>query len=101
MKRLVHISALAYAIFILSISAACSQNKEEKNAKNQPKVDVKVNKQYDDKGNVIGYDSTYSFSYSDTTGSPANDSIFSKFFNFPQGNFQGFFRVSIKIWGVK
>ena len=29
-----------------------------------PKVDVKVNKRFDDKGNLIQYDSTYSYFYS-------------------------------------
>jgi len=34
----------------------------------QPKVSWKVNKQYDDKGNLIGYDSTYTWMYSGRSG---------------------------------
>lgn len=38
------------------------------NLKNKPKVDIKVNKKYDDNGNLIGYDSTYTWSYSNMQG---------------------------------
>ena len=30
---------------------------------NNPKIDIKVRKKYDDNGNLIGYDSTYSYVY--------------------------------------
>jgi hypothetical protein len=40
---------------------------EAKKATVQPKVDIKVNRHYDDKGNMIGYDSTYSSFYSNVT----------------------------------
>ncbi len=33
-----------------------------------PKIQIKVNRKYDDKGNVIGYDSTYSYSYTYSNG---------------------------------
>lgn len=36
----------------------------EKNTVNKPKVNVQVNKRYDDKGNLVGFDSTYSSFYS-------------------------------------
>lgn len=35
---------------------------------NEPKVDIKVNRHYDNKGNIIGYDSTYSSFYSNIHG---------------------------------
>ena len=35
---------------------------------NQPKVNIKVNKQYDDKGNLVRFDSTYSSFYSNKPG---------------------------------
>lgn len=31
---------------------------------NQPQVNYKVNKQYDENGNLVGYDSTFTYSYS-------------------------------------
>lgn len=51
---------------------------------NEPKVDIKVNKKYDDYGNLIQYDSTYSYIYSyPNMSSEALDSIV--------GNFKPFF----------
>jgi hypothetical protein len=34
----------------------------------KPKVNIKVNRRFDDKGNLIGFDSTYSSFYSDLRG---------------------------------
>lgn len=55
---------------------------------NRPRVSVKVNKQYDDKGNIIQFDSTYSYVYSSPTGSMRldNDSVFSNFRSFFEKN---------------
>lgn len=51
---------------------------------NEPKVDIKVNKKYDDYGNLIQYDSTYSYVYSSQNmNSEDLDSII--------GNFKPFF----------
>jgi hypothetical protein len=48
--------------------------------KNSPKTDIKVNKEYDDQGNLIRYDSTYSYSFLNMDNdSIPNDSIFSMF----------------------
>jgi len=48
--------------------------------KNSPKTNIKVNKEYDKQGNLIRYDSTYSYSYSNMeTDTIFNDSIFSSF----------------------
>ena len=46
-----------------------------------PKVDVRVNKRYDDKGNLLQYDSTYSYFYSSPgfKNSISSDSLFSNF----------------------
>ena len=38
---------------------------------NKPKVNIKVNKHYDDKGNVVGFDSTYTSFYSNIDGDTA------------------------------
>lgn len=55
--------------------------------KENPKIQIKVNRKYDDKGNIIGYDSTYSYSYSYTysNGEIKNidiDSLLNKFKTF-------------------
>jgi hypothetical protein len=64
---------------------------------NQPKVDVKVNKKFDERGNLIQYDSSYSIIYSSPDTdiqffNLENDSIFSQFKNNMMGNdfFKGF-----------
>ncbi len=60
---------------------------------NQPKVNYKVNKQYDEHGNLISYDSTYTYSYSsqdaDINITFGNDSAFDMFgnINTPMGMF--------------
>jgi hypothetical protein len=47
---------------------------------NAPKVNIKVNKHYDDKGNVVGFDSTYTSFYSNVQGDTARmDSLMHSF----------------------
>ena len=49
-------------------------------SKNKPKVNVKVNRHYDDKGNVIGFDSTYTSYYSNIEGDTGRmDSLMKSF----------------------
>lgn len=52
---------------------------------NKPEVNIKVNRRYDDKGNLIGFDSTYSSFYSnvkvDTAGMDTLMNRFDRFFN--------------------
>lgn len=46
----------------------------------QPKTDIRVNKEYDDDGNLIRYDSVYSSYYSNVQGDTVmSDSILSEF----------------------
>src|SRR4051812_3814635 len=46
----------------------------------KPAVNIKVNKHYDDKGNLVGMDSTYSWYYSNIKGDTARiDSLFHNF----------------------
>lgn len=47
----------------------------------KPRIDVKVNRQYDDKGNIVRFDSTYSYFYSSPKGSMnlSNDSVYNSF----------------------
>ena len=56
----------------------------------QPKVDIRVNKQYDDAGNLVRMDSTYIWSYSNLEGDSvkvAADSLLEMFKPFSFGAF--------------
>jgi len=73
---------LAWIIIIPILLASCNAQNSSKNGdesksknstmitenKNKPKVDIKVNKKYDEYGNLIGYDSTYTWTYSNIEG---------------------------------
>jgi hypothetical protein len=49
---------------------------------NAPKTDIRVNKEYDKNGNLIKYDSTYSYFYSNTNNNDGKrDSILENFKN--------------------
>lgn len=70
----------------------------------EPKVSWKVNKQYDDKGNIIGYDSTYTWSYTGKQGQAAFvsvDSVMGAFSRQFQVVFPGMFNNSFggPVWG--
>ena len=75
------------------LSGCKGQNNEEANNTsketiNQPQTEVKVNKEYDENGNVVRYDSTYSYYYSNIDGdSLLEDSIMSNFKNHLNINF--------------
>ncbi len=47
----------------------------------EPKIDINVNKEYDDNGNVIRYDSSYvkTYSYNGTLSEDEIDSVFQQF----------------------
>lgn len=47
----------------------------------KPKLNVRVNKKYDKKGNLVQYDSTYSYFYNspEFNNSISNDSVYSNF----------------------
>ena len=50
--------------------------------KNNPQIDIKVNKEYDENGNVIRYDSSYTYIYRNTEGDLEQlnmDSLFNSF----------------------
>ena len=82
--------------FIVSACQAQTTNKEGRNTStptldNKPKVEVKVNKVYDENGNIVRYDSTYVWSYTDTTGDSTSvevDSVMSEFKPFMQDHFK-------------
>lgn len=85
----VHLFSLkkhAFSLIVLLLLNSCSFSQKQDNPtpKNQPKVHIDVNRQFDENGNVIRYDSTYSWSWSNADGN-INDSLFSQFF--PKSNF--------------
>lgn len=56
------------------------ENTKPESSIEKPKVDIKVNKKYDKKGNLISYDSTYTSFYSSRKGDKAlMDSLFREF----------------------
>ena len=82
-------------------SSLLSDNKKDvlpvaaKDTLNKPKIKIKANKQYDDKGNLIRYDSTYSYSYSTPEGKSIqsnNDSIYKQFRSFFDKNYSDLFK---------
>ena len=82
---------LGTILFVTSALVSYSSNKRPKNdvkiqtsdtLKNNPKIDIHVNKQYDKNGNIVKYDSSYSYVYTSTNGDTSNlkmDSIFNSF----------------------
>ncbi|MCE3225617.1 MAG: hypothetical protein K0S32_168 [Bacteroidetes bacterium] len=95
---------LASSLFIMSAcegqntKRSLSEKPESKSIpltdsiKKEPDVRVKVNKKYDDKGNIIRYDSTYSYVYSSPGGTlhMSNDSIFNHFRSYFHKNHSAF-----------
>jgi hypothetical protein len=53
-------------LMLISVGVAGQTNREEEfpETANEPKREIKVNKEYDEEGNLIRYDSTYSYFYS-------------------------------------
>src|SRR5687767_14208647 len=78
---------IALALIISSCHIKGQDGAESKNKSanvsdslDKPKVNIKVNKHYDDKGNVVGFDSTYSSFYSNVEGDTLKmDSLFRSF----------------------
>ncbi len=71
MKRLLNAGVLLFALLVAGCSGNGKKEKTEDLSKGktiQPVVQVKVKKIYDDQGNLIGMDSLYVWSYSNTEG---------------------------------
>ncbi|MCF8297786.1 MAG: hypothetical protein K9J13_09610 [Saprospiraceae bacterium] len=65
--------------------SANGQGEEEKQVQNQPKVSWKVDKKVDENGNVIRYDSVYTWSYSNVNGDSVTvnvDSVMGSFHSY-------------------
>lgn len=85
------------AFLFLSLAAVNAQSyfgsKFFEDQNNQPKTDFKVNKTFDENGNLVRYDSVYTYSYSSSNISKAEfDSIVNTFRTNPF--FDDFFSVS-------
>src|SRR5690242_16090157 len=87
---IVHSGILGVAITVLTLlfsSCDRSTNRQTADLKkdsidslHKPKVDIKVNRRYDEKGNMIGFDSTYTSYYSNISGDTAQmDSLMGRF----------------------
>lgn len=66
MKRYIILLALS-VVFLVTIVAQNPKSNKTQQAqqdKTKPKEDIRVNREYDDKGNLIKFDSIYSYSYS-------------------------------------
>ena len=88
MKRIMFLLMIPF--LFVGCSDAQSTGKKEKNEKDKvvtenvakPKVDIKVNKVYDDNGNLVRYDSTYVWTYSNIEGDSVTinaDTLLSEF----------------------
>ncbi|MCF6268837.1 MAG: hypothetical protein L3J41_03930 [Melioribacteraceae bacterium] len=80
--------ALLFTFMILLTFTACNGQNKDKTTELvtdsikyvQPKTNIVVNKEYDEDGNLIKYDSTYSYYYSNIEGDTTiGDSIFNDF----------------------
>lgn len=81
MKR-ISLIVLAFILILSSCNGQTVKEKQETADKNAPKTDIKVNKEYDKDGNLIRYDSTYSYFYSNILNDTIlGDSIFDNFKN--------------------
>ncbi len=85
------LTSMFIAVLILSSGCNGQETKKEKDrminnstliSANKPKEDIKVKKEYDKNGNLIRYDSTYTYYYSNIDGNKnVADSIFNNFRN--------------------
>jgi hypothetical protein len=72
---------VVFAMFFSSCEAQ-KKEKEDNKTQNTPKTNIIVNKEYDDNGNLIRYDSTYTYYYSNIEENPElKDSILDVFKN--------------------
>ncbi len=88
MKTIKYISKFFIVFLAMFFMYSCTKaQKEEFTNTNKPKVHIDVKKEYDDKGNIVRYDSTYSWFWSnvDTLNNHYfNDSLFANFMKRPK-----------------
>ena len=83
MKRIALFIGLMVTMFGCDAQQKESQRSEEQDTVAfEPQTEIRVNKEYDDRGNLIRYDSVYSSYYSNIEGDTAlHDSVFNQFMN--------------------
>ena len=77
--------SLILAVAIITLACNAQEKKQKDEQVVEPKENWKVNKKVDENGNVIQYDSTYTWSYSNVKGDSVSvnlDSIMNSFNNF-------------------
>ena len=83
MKRVLFLSLLLLTGITGCNAQRAPKDGDRENAdtvKVQPDVNIKVNKEYDENGNLIRYDSTYTYIYSNIDGNvQLQDSVFNEF----------------------
>jgi len=85
MKRIIFLWVFIFVGFTTQARIVRDSNRK---AANKPKIQVKVNKVYDKNGNIVRYDSTYTWSYSsDNNGRKIDvDSLMSRFMPYLRGH---------------
>ena len=87
-------------LFVLRYLQSCNndtkgqtaQAKKAGDSLPEPKIDIKVNRRYDEKGNMIGFDSTYTSYYSNMSGDTAQmDSLMGSFDRYFRQEHSSFF----------
>lgn len=81
MKRIA-LFAIALSATLYSCNGQKGKTEESNSGSNIPQTNIKVDKQYDKDGNIIKYDSTYSYYYSNVkSDTNLRDSILNNFKN--------------------
>jgi hypothetical protein len=79
MKRM-YLIAVAMLIGVVGCNGQTKHEGDSKESSNNPQTNIKVNKEYDKNGNIVRYDSTYSYYYSNVRNNRnMMDSIFNNF----------------------
>jgi len=83
MKRIL-ILVFAYSFFLTSCTAQSENDNKTStdmsSKKNEPQENIMINKTFDENGNLVQYDSTYTYYYSNIEGKPEiADSILGEF----------------------
>lgn len=107
MKRLVFLLLLSISFLFISTSAKIDKSSvvvdsDDTIVVNQPFTDYKVNRYYDEYGNQIGYDSSFTYSYSYSGGGEIPDEVMEIFENFNSNfmmpNYSSFFSPDFNIF---
>jgi hypothetical protein len=102
-SSIIHSGLLSVAIAALTLLlSSCDGNghrpakevaKRQADSLSKPKVSIKVNRRFDEKGNVVGFDSTYTSYYSNVQGDTAQmDSLMGSFDRYFKREHSTFFR---------